>query len=272
MSEYIKNRRQSGDEEEGGFFCRFTFGQFFAILILEVCTLFFVFYLGARYGREFLGLSGTQVATNTAISSTQEEGGEPVVTTTDDPDAARLAKELAAKAQTPELKERITQMFEDAQIKTSQEKKMPEVISAGKQDTQEAPQRQTAESEDAATRVQANPNEDSPLEESDRPAKPKTANEDTETTGMVRIKSAENGKYSIQVGSYPHASEANRMLDRWKNKGYPAYVMIADIPERGKWYRVRIGGFGSRDDASRYLKEFQTSENASEAYIVLNEQ
>jgi hypothetical protein len=34
------------------YFCRFTFGQFVTLILLEVVTLFFVFYLGARYGSD----------------------------------------------------------------------------------------------------------------------------------------------------------------------------------------------------------------------------
>jgi len=65
--------------------------------------------------------------------------------------------------------------------------------------------------------------------------------------------------------------EATRSVEKWKGKGYPAYMMIADIPDRGRWYRVRIGGFATREDASGYLKELQSRENV-EALIVMNEQ
>lgn len=283
MSEYIRNRRGNGEEEDG-FFCRFTFGQFFALLVLEVCTLFFVFYLGARYGREFLGLGAS---VNVAAESAAKPGESAVMTTTD-PEAAELAKELVSKAQTPELKERITQMFEGAQGKPSaagEEKKLPEVVSANRTGDAQA----AGLASDAASAENANTEAklDSTVAEQDKqqvarnqdevPVKrespePSSATPSTgEQSGVVRVKSTENGKYSIQVGSYPQAGEANRMLERWKVKGYPAYVMIADIPERGRWYRVRIGGFGTRDDATRYLTELKTTENV-EALIVMNEQ
>jgi len=37
------------------YFCRFTFGQFVTLILLELVTLFFVFYLGARYGPDLIG-------------------------------------------------------------------------------------------------------------------------------------------------------------------------------------------------------------------------
>src|SRR3989338_1118586 len=100
-------RHRRSDEENESFFCRFTFGQFFALLVLEVFTLFFVFYLGARYGREFLGLDrNAEVA--------QEEVA-PKVPTTDDPEVAAMARDLIRQAKTPELKDRIAKMLDNEQ-------------------------------------------------------------------------------------------------------------------------------------------------------------
>lgn len=42
-------------EEDNDYFCRFSFGQFVSLALLEVVALFFIFYLGARYGSNFLG-------------------------------------------------------------------------------------------------------------------------------------------------------------------------------------------------------------------------
>ena len=43
----------SKDSED--YFCRFSFAQFVTLVLLELATLFFVFYLGARYGPELIG-------------------------------------------------------------------------------------------------------------------------------------------------------------------------------------------------------------------------
>jgi cell division protein FtsN len=42
-------------EEDEEYFCRFTFGQFVSLALLEIVALFFVFYLGARYGPVMMG-------------------------------------------------------------------------------------------------------------------------------------------------------------------------------------------------------------------------
>lgn len=206
------------DDHDESFFCRFTFGQFFAILLLEVFTLFFVFYLGARYGREFLGMPDVQTV---AVAPTSE----PQVTTTTDPEVTAMAHELMEKANTPELKERIATMLQ---------KQQPPVLNPEPQEIPQAPA-------------------------------------DDEVLGAIRVKSAEHARYSVQIGSYPDLTQANAAIDEWKGKGYPAYLMIADIPDRGRWYRVRIGGFEARPDAEAYLRQVVDREGI-DALVVLNEQ
>lgn len=250
MPEYMRSRR--GDESES-FFCRFTFGQFFALLVLEVFTLFFVFYLGARYGR---GLLGLDKAPAVAVQSEINESGR--VITTADPAVREMARELISKAESPELKNRIRKMIDQAQDKPD---RMPEVIAVEREPSPEKPVEMPVDSMPDMQPV--------PTAEVQAP-RTETA-DSSRDAGVIRIKSAENAKYSVQVGSYPNMAEATTSVEKWKKKGYPAYLMIADIPDRGRWYRVRIGGFETRGEAGRYMDEFATKENV-EALVVLNEQ
>lgn len=242
MTDYSRTRRNT--EESENFFCRFTFGQFFALLVLEVFTLFFVFYLGARYGREFLGLDKQ---TQVTVVGSQTPESTAKVTTTDDPEAQKIAKDLIEKANTPELKERIAEML-------------------GKDQPAQVP------SVDKPKPVEPERALESPTGSRAMPMRPPPDAGEEMAAGAIRIKSTENAKYSIQVGSYQQMSEANEMVEHWKGRGYPAFMMIADIPNRGRWYRVRVGGFATREDASRYLAKLRVKENVSDALIVLNEQ
>ncbi len=58
-------------EEDEDYFCRFTFGQFISLALLEVVALFFVFYLGARYGPAMIG--GEAPVDKNPLASTEEE-------------------------------------------------------------------------------------------------------------------------------------------------------------------------------------------------------
>jgi len=250
MPSYVPQRR--GEEQES-FFCRFTFGQFFALLVLEVFTLFFVFYLGARYGRGLLGLDRPPAV---ALENSQAvEETDARVLTTADPEVAKMAEELAAGAKTPELKDRIQRM-----IKNAQGERMPEVVAVERRTEERAPAPEPSQPE-------VELEEDRPQAEPERQQERQAASD----ASVIRVKSAQNARYSVQVGSYPDMAEGTRVVEKWKTKGYPAYLMIADIPDRGRWYRVRIGGFESREEATRYLEEFASRENV-EALVVLNEQ
>lgn len=237
MAEEWQPEEEKAPENEA-FFCRFTFGQFFAILLLEVFTLFFVFYLGARYGQEFLGLS--------ALKANQEENitSPSKLQTTTDPAVTEMAQELIQKAKTPELKERIAAMLGTDLSGKPLPPSEPVATEPSDENVQDV--------------------EDEFVEAPAQEAQPVP-------TAPVRVTSSPAGRYSIQVGSFPKLEEANAEVDRWKARGYDAFMMIADIPDRGRWYRIRIGAFGSRPEATTYMQEFSDREKI-DALVVLNEE
>jgi cell division protein FtsN len=71
--------------------------------------------------------------------------------------------------------------------------------------------------------------------------------------------------WSVQANSYPDLKSANDLVDRLKNKGYNAFVTEANI--KGKvWYRVRVGHFGSREEAEKTETALKTKENLGKAF------
>ncbi len=94
---------------------------------------------------------------------------------------------------------------------------------------------------------------------------------DKSAGAVFRIKSSENSAYTLQMGSYPDESAAAKVVDHWKNKGYMAYLSVEDIPDKGKWYRVNVGNFGSEVSASEYAKNIKEKENV-QPQVVLTEQ
>ncbi len=82
-----------------------------------------------------------------------------------------------------------------------------------------------------------------------RHVKPAAKSDEVPSTAMD-----ESGRrYTIQVASSQKMSDADKMVARLKAKGYPAYLESAQIPGKGTWYRVRIGGFRNRTEADRFL-------------------
>tara|TARA_B100000686_G_scaffold160894_1_gene168521 strand:- start:1803 stop:2477 length:675 start_codon:yes stop_codon:yes gene_type:complete len=46
--------------------------------------------------------------------------------------------------------------------------------------------------------------------------------------------------YSLQIASFRKISTADDFLKKLKYKGFSAYIQIADLAQKGKWFRVRV--------------------------------
>lgn len=79
---------------------------------------------------------------------------------------------------------------------------------------------------------------------------------------------AADGSWSIQLAAYQDKAEADRFAAGLRDKGYAPYIVEAAIPGKGTWFRVRMGRFGSKDAAGRYLEDFKR-ETAMNAIVTL---
>ncbi|MEE8432729.1 MAG: SPOR domain-containing protein [Candidatus Desulfatibia sp.] len=64
-------------------------------------------------------------------------------------------------------------------------------------------------------------------------------------------------KITIQVAALRDPKVADRMVARLKDKWYPAYRTVAEIPGKGVWYRVRIGSFRRKAEAQSTLERLK---------------
>jgi DedD protein len=71
---------------------------------------------------------------------------------------------------------------------------------------------------------------------------------------------AGKGAWVIQVGSTQDRIEAERIAARFATRG--ARVVAADVPGKGRWYRVRLGSFETREAADRYLRDLERGTGA----------
>ncbi len=67
----------------------------------------------------------------------------------------------------------------------------------------------------------------------------------------VNVKKSAEGKkkFTIQIASLKDSVAADKMVAKLKKRGYPAYRSIGKIPDKGIWYRVRVGYFKNRTEA-----------------------
>ncbi len=76
----------------------------------------------------------------------------------------------------------------------------------------------------------------------------------------LRKGASERGAWVVQVGSTQERFEADRIAARFAGRG--ARVTVADVPGKGRWYRVRLGSFDTREAADRYLKDLERTTGA----------
>jgi cell division septation protein DedD len=71
--------------------------------------------------------------------------------------------------------------------------------------------------------------------------------------------------FSVQVVATPSRAEADRLVTRLKD--YTPRVEEAEVPGKGKLYRVRVGAFASKPEAEKFLKGF-TGKTGSKGLVV----
>lgn len=75
-----------------------------------------------------------------------------------------------------------------------------------------------------------------------------------------------SGAFTLQLGASPSRDDAERQASRLREKGYAPYIVAAEVPGKGTWYRVRMGSFPTKDAAARYLQDFKR-ETQAEAFV-----
>jgi len=63
-----------------------------------------------------------------------------------------------------------------------------------------------------------------------------------------------DGKYTIQLGSYETLEEAKQFAEGFVVRGYSPIINEVKIADKGQWYRVSLGAFGSMEEAKKYIK------------------
>jgi cell division septation protein DedD len=69
------------------------------------------------------------------------------------------------------------------------------------------------------------------------------------------------GGYQLQVSSFRTQAEAEQFAAQLRARSHKAYVIEAHVPNRGTWYRVRIGPFPSQHAAASYRVGFEGREH-----------
>lgn len=217
------------EKELENYFCRFTFGQFVTLILLEIVTLFFVFYLGARYGPDLMGRN--QAVTQKSLLP---------------PDDSKKVEELLSN--TP--------------IDYSYPKALGDQPSddTGFKAVRVKPSGMTAREADQLIKKGVTP---PPDEGTEREAV--ISEEPSVQAAPATSSSTPSGseKFNIQIASYQTEAEARQMMEKWRKRGYSAFTTTGEVPGKGTWHRVRMGRFQTRAEAETYLDKFKKRENVT---------
>ena len=131
-------------------------------------------------------------------------------------------------------------------IKQKIEKPAPEAVSPKPQET--TPQKPTSEKA-VSQKAGAQKAQAVKTSQKDAPAKQKVA--------AVKNTSATGPIYTIQAASVKNAKDADRLIEKLKKSGYPAYRTIGKVQGKGIWFRVRIGEYKSKSEALGVIKNLK---------------
>ena len=60
---------------------------------------------------------------------------------------------------------------------------------------------------------------------------------------------------AVQVASTKDAVSADALVKKMKQLGYTGFRIKAEIPNKGTWYRVRVGPYRTRSEAEQVHQE-----------------
>jgi cell division septation protein DedD len=81
-----------------------------------------------------------------------------------------------------------------------------------------------------------------------------------ESSGTA-VPAGHDGGYQLQVSSFRTKAEGDHFADQLRVRGHKAYVVEARVPGRGTWFRVRVGPFATKTQASNYRTQFEAREH-----------
>ena len=92
----------------------------------------------------------------------------------------------------------------------------------------------------------------------EKKAVPKVVVAEQPSTGMPKV--VAGGSHAVQIGSFGTAGDAVALKKKMLGKGYPAFVVEADLGKKGLWYRVRIGPYVDATAAKAAQKHLEKNE------------
>jgi cell division septation protein DedD len=100
--------------------------------------------------------------------------------------------------------------------------------------------------------IKASPETVPPVKQAQNPA-PKASTSPATKTPSKPPESTGTGLFYIQVAAFTDRAQAGAEADKFRKRGFPVVVADPRPTDTKSWYRVRVGGFSSREKAAATL-------------------
>ena len=74
----------------------------------------------------------------------------------------------------------------------------------------------------------------------------------------VRGSSARGSRFTLQVKAARDKSEADAFVASLRRSGFDPHVILATVPGKGRFYRIRLGRFATMEAARRFQRRYKT--------------
>jgi cell division septation protein DedD len=99
-------------------------------------------------------------------------------------------------------------------------------------------------------------------------AKKQGSRQEDVTSDAARTSTATVGKYVIQVASLQDRKKAENLRSRLSSIGYEPYIDSAELSDRGRWYRVKLKGFETKEQAQKVVDGLQAKVKGLQCLIL----
>ncbi len=89
--------------------------------------------------------------------------------------------------------------------------------------------------------------------------------------GLPKAAAPKKGLYYVQVGAYDDSPSAAAVSQSFKSRGYSVVILNPQATDRRPKYRVRVGGYATRDQASAVLARLKLSEGGRVDYWIVKD-
>ena len=74
--------------------------------------------------------------------------------------------------------------------------------------------------------------------------------------------------FTLQLSASQAREDADRFAAKLRAQGYQPYIVESELKDRGRWYRVRMGKFSSKEAAAKFRDDFHR-ETRLDAFVTL---